>query len=173
MDVIKACPVPVFPVDPVERPASVRSGEDIQPSVTLDGTVATVRGATRENTQDPAVGRFLENLSKLCGANSEVLKGVSVAVHHIKSNLSTIDGGLLFVVSDKKIGKVLSYHAEDGRCLLELRKKMTPAFIGISNMGGLALKYEVRQENGRDVYYFIVRDLPGEKTVWEIGEHRE
>jgi hypothetical protein len=72
-----------------------------------------------------AIERFRDNLRKICGNNTEKLENISVSTYVIDGNLERINGVKLFVVSDKRTGKVLSYHEEDGKCVLELDKKLT------------------------------------------------
>ena len=93
----------------------------------------TVEKIIADAENQKAIARFLGNLEQKCGANEEALKNVSVSIYRVQSDIESINGVPVFVVSDKKTGKVLSYHLEDGTCLLELSKGLNPTRIAIDN----------------------------------------
>lgn len=141
-------------------PKMERSGADIAKNA------PTVEKIIADAKNQQAIARFLGNLEKQCGANTEALKGITVSTYRIHSDYKPIDNGLLFIVSDNTTGKVLSYHTEDGKCLLELDKKMTPIHIALTNkalsniassdkVNLPAMQYEAREENGVVKYHVI------------------
>ena len=157
---LDACPIPDLP-HPV--PAIMKSGTDIgqnPPIIHIDDVKQSI-----EDKQ--AIDRFLTNLRAQC-TDPSVLDNITVKTYRINSNLERINGVQLFIVSDKKTGKVLSYHEEDGRCVLELDKKMDRMFIALENYAGtrFGAQWEVRQENGVNIYWFVVKSLPNVKTAY-------
>ena len=75
-----------------------------------------------------AIERFRANLKVKC-SDPSILDNITVKTYRIEGNLERIRGIQLFIVSDKKTGKVLSYHEEDGRCVLELDKGLDRMFV--------------------------------------------
>jgi hypothetical protein len=120
------CPVPDFPnVSP--QIAEVREATAQRPPiVSLEEVQKSVEDAQ-------AIERFRDNLRKICGNNTEKLENISISTYTIDGNLERINGVKLFIVSDKRTGKVLSYHEEDGRCVLELDKKFDTTRITLDN----------------------------------------
>jgi hypothetical protein len=146
-----SCPVPEFPKDPIGRPAFERPIGDVKAPFTRDGSVITLPNAVAEGAEfkDPDVAKFLANLQHRCGAKPEILKDISVSTYVIESDYGPINRKKVFIVSDTKTKKVLSYHKENGDCILDMKKQFDDgAFIAIDNAARDGVSWEMREENG-------------------------
>ena len=160
-----ACPVPDLP-HPV--PAIERSGMDI----VQNPPIVRVEDVQESIEDKRAIERFRKNLWVKC-SDPSVLDNITVKTYRIDGNLERIRGVQLFIVSDKKTGKVLSYHEEDGRCVLELDKVLDDFYIRLDNAGGMGMEWQVRPENGVRIYWIVMKHIDGVKSAYPPWEYRE
>ena len=119
------CPIPHLSPLAIEQ-----SGVDIAEKTEH---IVSLKDAQRSVAEAQAIEQFRKNLKDNFGCSDAMLDGIFVTPYIIKSDLESINGARLFIVSDKKTGKVLSYHEESGRCVLELDKKLTRMYIALDN----------------------------------------
>ena len=161
-DLPTACPVPDFSTTP---PAAERSGADIVPPVVRAEDV-------QEHVEEGrTIGRFMNHLRTLCKDNPSALNQISVKPYRIESNIQRINGVQLFIVSDKKTGKILSYHEEDGRCVLDLEKSLSdPLFMAVENTAGKQIGMtwnKQTNEKGATIYSITITDVPGIPSAYK------